>query len=440
MLKLRTGNYFIYAVLALVGLLVISANVPILLLLVQIAVVCFLALLLVDVWLLYAQGRTIEAERHVPARMSNGDKNPVELHLNSTYPMPTKLEIVDEIPHQFQRRDLCFDLDLEANSTHHYQYELKPKKRGIYNFGKINIYVQSPLQLLKRKIAIPADKDVAVYPSFLQLKKYELVAFARNNMDHGLKRTRKLGNTLEFEQIRDYVIGDDPRHINWKATARRSQLMINQFQDQKAQHIISVIDKGRLMKMPFQGMTLLDYAINSCLVMSNIAIKKGDKAGVLSYATQLSGYIPADRNSKQMHKIQEFLYAQRSKYGESNVELLQKFVRKQVHQRSLLILYTNFESKSGLDRQLEYFRQLNRRHVLLVVFFKNTGMQELLQSKVRSVRDVYTQVLGEKSQYERMEMVKKMRMHGIYCILTSPEDLTIGVLNKYLELKARSVI
>ncbi|MEJ2617906.1 MAG: DUF58 domain-containing protein [Ignavibacteriaceae bacterium] len=153
-------------------------------------------------------------------------------------------------------------------------YNLKPVKRGEYNFGSINLFVSSPLKLVLRKFRFSGDKIIPVYPSYIQMRKYELFAISNRLSDVGIKRIRRIGHSTEFEQIKEYVIGDDYRTVNWKATARKNELMVNNYQDEKSQQVYNVIDMGRTMKMPFNGMSLLDYAINTSLVISNIALHK----------------------------------------------------------------------------------------------------------------------------------------------------------------------
>ena len=163
---------------------------------------------------------------------------------------------------------------LQRGEKKTYNYTLRPTERGTYAFGSLNVFASSPLGLFKRRFRFDTAQEVPVYPSYLQLRKYDFLAFTNRLFEYGLKKIRRIGHTMEFEQIKDYVRGDDIRNINWKATAKRNQLMVNQYQDEKSQPIYSVIDKGRVMKMPFEGLSLLDYAINATLVISNIAIKK----------------------------------------------------------------------------------------------------------------------------------------------------------------------
>jgi uncharacterized protein (DUF58 family) len=170
-----------------------------------------------------------------------------------------------------------------------------------------------------------------------------------------VSKIRRIGHTQEFEQIRSYVQGDDIRTINWQATARRNELMVNSYQDERAQSIYCLIDKGRIMQSPFDGLTLLDYAINSSLVLSNIALHKHDKAGIITFSNKINQTLLADRKSGQLHRILDMLYHQQTLFQESDYEALYIHVKKQIKQRSLLIIYTNFETVNSMRRQLASF-------------------------------------------------------------------------------------
>jgi uncharacterized protein (DUF58 family) len=405
----------------------------------QLGLALFVVLIIVDIVQLFSK-KGIVAERVMADRFSNGDNNPVEIIIENKYEFKSDLTIVDEIPPIFQRRDLKWQIDVKAGQTDKLTYQIKPVKRGVYDFGSLNIFAKSPIQFFSRRFVFDSNKDVAVYPSYLQLRKYEIAAFAQKSYQMGLKKMRRIGHTMEFEQIKEYVQGDDPRFINWKATARRNDLMVNQYQEQRSQPIICIIDKGRAMKMPFENMTLLDYAINATLVISNIAIKKRDNAGVISFSNKMSGYLPPNRRSNQMYKIQEFLYAQKTNYKETNIDLLQHFIHVNVKRRSLLLFFTNFESVSSMRRQLPYLRILAKRHLLVVVFFRNTELKKLLNEPAYKMRKVFTKVIAEKQYYDKNKIVKELKMNGIYSILTTPKNLTIDTINKYLEIKAKGLI
>ena len=216
--------------------------------------------------------------------------------------------------------------------------------------------------------------------------------------------------------------------------------MVNNFTYEKSQQVYCLIDKGRVMKMPFEGMSLLDYAINATLVLSRVALVRQDKAGLLTFADQIGTFLPAGRKSTQMSHILEILYNQQTKFQEPDYEKLHVMVRMRITQRSLIVLFTNFESLSGLQRQLPYIRSIAKQHLVLVVFFENTGLVQLRKMEAGTIEEVYTKTIAEKFAYEKRLIVKELQQHGIATILTPPENLTVETVNKYLEIKSRLAI
>ncbi len=393
-----------------------------------------------DLVLLFRTTRGMRGERMVADKLSNGDENEISIYLENFYSFTISLRVFDEIPHQFQRRDLEFNLVLNAGNQKIIKYTLRPVKRGQYSFGAVNILASTSLQLLARRFRFSYDKIVPVYPSYMQMRKYELLAISHRLTETGIKKIRRIGQNQEFELIKDYVSGDDFRTVNWKATARKSRLMVNQFQDERSQQVYSLIDKGRVMQMPFAGMSLLDYAINATLVISNIAIKKSDKAGLITFQDKIGSMLPAARLNNQMSVIQEVLYNQKTAYLETDFSVLYSTIRKRISQRSLLLLFTNFESIHSLHRQLPYLLNLNKAHLLVVIFFENTELRQLTDNPANGLKEIYYKAIAERFSYEKKLITKELQKYGIQSILTSPEKLTINTINKYLELKARNLI
>lgn len=394
-----------------------------------------------DYLVLFSRKVPVGVQRQLPDRFSNGDENPVKLVVTNQYPFRVSYRIIDELPDQFQRRDFHLDGVLKPGETTRLSYGLRPTQRGEYIFHDINVYIKSPFGLIVRRKILPAEKMVRVLPSYFTLRKYELQAFSSNLAESGNKRMRKQGQSLEFEQIKEYVAGDDIRSLNWKATARKGgQLMVNNFTDEKSQQVYCLIDKGRIMKMPFEGMSLLDYAINATLILSRVALIRQDKAGLVTFADQIGTFLPAGRKALQMSNILDILYNQQTKFLETDYEKLHALIRTRITQRSLLILFTNFESLSGLQRQMPYIRAIARNHLLLVVFFENTGLQQVRTSAADNIEGLYIKTIAEKFAYEKRLIVKELNKHGIATILTAPEHLTVQTVNKYLEIKARLAI
>ena len=389
---------------------------------------------LFDSILLFKRKDGILATRELAEKFSNSDLNEVPLRIQNKYGFKIAYTIIDEIPVHFQKRDF-----LKSGSIP-LIYRLRPVDRGVYTFGKLDIYVSSPLRFVKRRFSFGKDQTVKVYPSFIQMKKYAFLAIDNKLTQFGLKKIRRIGHTMEFEQIKDYVSGDDVRTINWKATAKRGNLMINQFQDEKSQPVYSIIDASRVMKMPFEGLTLLDYAINSALAFSNIALKKNDKTGLLTFSNTIHNHLAASSKKTHLNTILEVLYSIKTNFLDSDFGRLYAEVKRKITHRSLLLLYTNFEHESALQRQLPYLKGLAQKHVLVVIFFENTELTELIAKKANNTPEVYHKTIAQKMDYEKKRMVKELERHGIQTVLTKPEALTVNTINKYLEIKARGIL
>lgn len=400
----------------------------------------FMGFTAIDFLLLFVSNQSFTGSRTTPEKLSNGDENPVQINIQSGYGFPVTVKVIDEIPYQFQVRDFKLLRKITAGGSDNFEYNLRPVERGEYYFGKLNIYVSSPLRLVSRRFAFNNGQMVPTYPSYIQLRKYDLMALSNRLFEYGVKKIRKIGHTMEFEQIKEYVTGDDIRTINWKATAKKNQLMVNQFQDEKSQNVYMVIDKGRVMKMPFEGLSLLDYAINSTLVLSNVIIKKHDKAGMFTFSKKVENRVAADKRTGQMQRILESLYNVKTNFFESDFSRLYADIRKNITQRSLILLYTNFETLDGLYRQLPYLKGIAKSHLLVVVFFENTELEEFVHKKAENVQEIYDKVIAEKFAFEKRLIVNELRKYGIYSVLTKPENLTIESINKYLEIKARGIL
>ncbi|MEO6149492.1 MAG: DUF58 domain-containing protein, partial [Mucilaginibacter sp.] len=284
-------------------------------------------LVMADLLLLYRSKKGVFARRHAPERLSNSDENELGVYIENLYPFTIQAGVIDEIPFQFQKRDVWFKTTLASRQQKMLNYTLRPTKRGEYEFGDVRVYVQSPLGLISRRFNFGQAEMLPVYPSFLQMRKYELMAISNRLNEVGIKKIRRLGHNLEFEQVKNYVPGDDYRTINWKATARQGNFMVNSYTDEKSQHVYCVIDKSRAMKMPFEGLSLLDYAINASLVLSNVALLKEDKAGLITIAEKVGSVIAADRKAVQLNRILEVLYREKTRYLETNMEALYTTIR-----------------------------------------------------------------------------------------------------------------
>lgn len=396
--------------------------------------------LVVDTLLIYSIKNGVKAERWLPDRFSMGDDNKVILLFQNHYHFPANISVIDELPAQFQERKWLRKLRMETKGKSMLEYKLRPVTRGEYVFHDINVYVQAPLGLVKRRYIFPAQHTVKVYPSFVQMRRYQLLAVSNRLQEAGVKKIRRIGHSLEFEQIKDYVRGDDYRTINWKATARKGNLMVNSFTDERSQQVYCLINKGRVMKMPFDNLTLLDHAINASLVLSNVALIRQDKAGLITFEREIDTFLPADKKPTQMNLILESLYRQQTTFLEPDFEKLFSVIRNRITNRSLLILFTNFESLESLNRELPALKRMAHYHLLLLVFFENSELKSITSKQATTLEGIYIKTIAEKFAYEKRQMVKELHKNGILSILTTPANLTVNTINRYLELKTRTSI
>ena len=396
-----------------------------------------LLLLFTDIAVVFRGKEKLVAHRYLPEKLSNGDENTIKIQLTNKYAFSIDCEIIDEIPFQFQQRDFAINRQIAASEEVQLTYTLTPKTRGEYHFGKLNIYVRSPLGLIGKRYIFSDGQTLSCYPSFIQMRKYDLIAFAKNKYAFGLKKLRKIGNTTEFEQIKEYVIGDDIRTINWKATAKKNELMVNQFLDENTETVYALIDKGRLMQMPFEGMTLLDYSINSTLAISNVILKKNDRVGMLAFSKKVENAVIASNKRTHLQQIITNLYNLNTNFKESDFGYLYSTIKQKITHRSLLLLYTNFESISSLNRQLPYLRAIAKNHILVVIFFENTELKQLTQKHAKNTDDIIDKIIAEKFNFEKRLIASELTKYGIQSILTTPENLSIETINMYLKIKAK---
>lgn len=400
---------------------------------------CTFVLLATDIYLLF-KTNTVSAERTIALVFSLNDKNKVSLSIHNLSKLNLRLKIVDEIPYQFNEHDFSVRTQLAASKTEIIQYSVTPFIRGEYLFGNIHVFVRTRIGLAVKRETSLCEKPVAVYPSIIQMSRQELIALNHPSFLTGENKNKKLGQSYEFDQIKVYVPGDDTRNINWKASSTLNEIMVNCYEDERSQQIYSIIDKSRVMKMPFNGLTLMDYAINSSLAFSNIVLKKQDKAGLIIFSKAIGATLKADKGPRHLKKIMYALYKEKYDYSEANYEALYTTIRRTIPNRSLLFLYTNFDSIYALERSIPVLRLINKNHLLVVVFFENAELEQYSKTQADTLLDIYQVTIAKKFILEKNQIYKELHKHGIQSIKCTPESLSAATINKYLELKTKGLI
>ncbi len=404
----------------------------------HVALVVYSISLFYEIIQLSRASNKLNGHRTVADQLSLSDEQSIQYQITNGSSQFLLFTIIDELPFQLQHRSFIFSPALNPGETFTREYVIRPVTRGLYEFGKLHLYFStSILNLIEKRISIDLEKSVAVYPSFIQMKKYEVQVFNKVATLSGIKRVRKIGKTDEFEHIKNYTQGDNIKSINWKASSRRNNIMINQFQDTRSQSVYCIIDKSRSMKMPFDQLSLLDYAINSTLVLSNVILKKYDRSGLITFNDELSTFLKADNRARQLSLISKELYNLSTGYKESNFQSLYYHIRKKISRRSVLVLFSNFEHVYDMRRALPYLRQINKQHLLVIIFFTNTALQSESNRLVENTADIYSNTFAKKALLEKEKIAEELTLQGIQVILSTPAELSVNVINKYLEIKAK---
>lgn len=380
----------------------------------------------------------INVTRIVNDQLSLSDRQLIKYKVNNESRLHIIGLLVDELPAQLQHRKHIASFETEREDEQEFKYQIRPTIRGEYYFGQAHLFFTTKfLQLVEIRQTYELAKTVEVYPSFIQMKQLELETFKKVATRSGIKQIRRVGQNDEFEHIRNYAHGDNFKSINWKASSRKSELMINQYQDTRSQSVYCIIDKGRSMEMPFEELSLLDYSINATLVISNIILKKYDHSGLITFNESLGSFVKADNKKGQLNLISKHLFKEETSFKDSSYQDLYFFIRRKLSRRSILILFGNFEHSYDMERALPYLKRLNRLHLLVVIFFTNTELQNAGQQKAEKTSDIYRITFAQKALLEKEKIQEKLSAHGIQAIYTTPQNLSVNVINKYLEIKAK---
>lgn len=396
---------------------------------------------LVETILLYSKSQLVTSRRILPNRLSNGDENSIELQIRNNSTIDLDLTIYEDLPDLLQLRIWKIAVLLKKSANQKVVYEVRPTQRGIYTWQNTSILCSvSFLSFVARKMTFEDMASISCYPSFEQFKKLPLDALINTFSEINTTHIRKIGQSLEFEQIKDYVSGDNYRHINWKASAKQGRLMLNQYQAERSQDIYMVLDMGRSMKMPFNQQTLLDYAINGSIALTKSILDVKDKAGLITFSSKNCTYLPARSEYKQFGTINDILYNLTTDFLESDFERLYKFVRFKVRQRSLLIIFTNFDSINSLKRNLQYLKAIAQYHLVLVVFFENSEIVEFVNQPASNLREIYSNTIGKHFLSQNQLILKELLKSGIQGLITQPHLLSIETINKYIQIKRKQMI
>ena len=385
----------------------------------------------------------IDGGREIVSKLDLGEENIFSVSFKITRGWLKSAYLIDELPSEFRRTEsnLPFNRQFSIFSCH---YSVMPSRRGYFLLGRSLVYA-SCLGLFERRIILqPEGQEVDVYPAYSRLREKDEQVRSRQNLTTGNHKRQLPANKTEFRDIREYVTGDDIRTINWKASARTGHVMVNEYEDERSQHVINVIDCGTAMQRTFNSLSLQDHAINASLLVSYSALEKeSDCVGICSYGPKGISFLPPRAGKPQFNSIMQQLYALDTEYGESDIEQLCLVIDRNVKRRSLIFLYTEIPTISVLERQLQFFKRISTRNCLVIVNCLDRELEGMADRYIEGKQKSRTHSLCVESTLAKDMVNQKqliadtLQQNGIYCLSIHPESLSFGILSKYIELKAK---
>lgn len=399
-----------------------------------------------------------EVSRQNDSRLSLGASNRVVVHVKSNSPRTLTVTVRDEYPPEFRADRVVLDsfqaaekgngAKIAPRGTGEFVYTVRPPHRGDYQFGDTNLRWDGILGLVTRQARFPTAAPVKVYPNLLDIRKYELQARKGMLQEIGLRQMRMLGSGTEFERLREYQLDDEFRKIDWKATARRGKPVTREFETEKSQTIMSLLDTGRLMRPPIadpanpsgQGLAKLDYAVNAVLMLSYVASLRGDRVGMLAFADDVVHYLSPRAGRGQFYKMLATLYAVDSQTVESDYVRAFAYLGAKHKKRSLIVIFSDIATGIAADTLVKQIAPLSPRHLVLLVAIGDPTVAQMALQVPRNSVSVYERAVAEELVDERTLVLEKLRQRGVLTLDVTANQLTVSVVNKYLELKARGRI
>jgi uncharacterized protein (DUF58 family) len=425
----------------LLGALLVAgvALVPALLWLALAYIAAVGALVAVD-YIVTTRPSAIEAERINDSKLSLGAENAITLLLANRGQRSISFQLRDEFPHQFISDAITLNGEIAAYDIHEARYHVKPLQRGDYSFGDINIRYLSTLKTFVRQARYPAEARVKVYPNVLDVRKYDLLARKGLLFELGLRANRQFGAGTEFERLREYNTDDEFRRIDWKATARRGKPIAAEYETERSQYIVSLIDTGRLMRPPISDLAKLDYAINTALLLSYVATLKGDHVGLLTFADDVRTYLAPRRGKGQFYRMLEALYNVQFEPVEADYGQAMTYLGLKHKRRSLVVVFTDLVTLDAARPLIAHMARLAQRHLPLCVVISDPNITRLAAQPPRDSDAVYQRAVAEMLLDERRVVLETLNRSGVLTLDVPADKLTISVINKYLELKGKGAI
>ena len=392
-------------------------------------------------YLLSEKENAFRVEREMEERFAMGAENKVTIKISNRAQRKVTFLVKDEYPHRMELTSPReAQLTIPVGRSRAWRYSLLPTARGKYDFGNTVLRFRTRLGLLWRQITYPTATDVKVYPDIREARKHELYAHRNRRPEPGLRRMRVRGQGREFESLREFVIGDEIRHISWAATARRGKVITRQYTIERSQNIVVLSDTGRLMTARIGKLTKLDHAVNATLSIAYVAAAGGDNVGLVAFSRRVVSYLPPRRGRDQINRLMEALYSLEPQMIEPSYKRAFNFFGANCKRRSLVVILTDLVDRDASAELLAHTSQLIPRHLPLIITIGDTDLREMVRAQPATSGDVYRQAVAEEILRQREEALMRIRHAGGLALDVPAGRLSLELVNKYLEVKERGLL
>jgi len=381
-----------------------------------------------------------EVERNHDNRLSLGAQNLIQLHVRNRNRRRVHIWVRDEPPDEFILDERIFTTDIQPRTTWTGQYQVQPLRRGDYTFGNVNLRWRGPLGLIVRQGKVDLSAPVKVYPNLLEVRRYDLLLKRNRLQELGLRHARLFGEGTEFERLREYSPDDEYRRIDWKATARRHRPITVEYQTERSQNVMVVLDIGRMMQSPVAHIAKLDYVINAALLLAYVVTGKGDKMGMMSFADNVGQYLRPRQGRGQFYRMLELLYAVEPQPVEPDYRQALTYLATKLRRRALVVIFTDLSGGISMQSLVSHVSVLAQRSLPLVVTISDPEVVSVSQQRPFNSLSVYQRAAAGQLLDERRLVLDQLQRQGVLTLDVPANQLSIAVINRYLELKAKTMI
>ncbi|AWH89248.1 DUF58 domain-containing protein [Limnobaculum parvum] len=372
-------------------------------------------------------------EREVAGSLPQTIWRNVTLYVTSQVSVRQKIQLKDSPPEKCEYDDRTIHLTLAPLLVSQVVYRIKPLMRGDLWFGRVHLRLFSPLQLWQRQALVGSTQKVSVFPNFAPITQMALqTTITQAGM--GFHKFRKRGQGMEFEQLREYRSGDAMRQIDWKATTRLRKMISREYQDERNQRIIMMLDCGRRMGASEGELMHFDHALNAVLLLSYVGLRYGDSVGLITLGGP-ERYLPPVRSVNAINRVLHEVYDLQPTLSSSDFEVAAQSLITRERKRSLVVLFTNLRDE---DEQslLAAVKLLSKRHLVLVASLRETELDNAASMPINNQQDAALRAAAASYQSKRQAVLTRLRSAGVLCLDVQPQQLAVESVNRYLAIKA----